>query len=244
MKQWSEEQKGQLAAWSSEVSVDLTDDVREALLLHLSLVIDKNQVLNLTRIVDDESALRLHLVDSLAVLPEVDACPKGPLCDLGTGAGFPGLPLAILTRRPVTLVESVKKKAASVLEFVQQLGLSSQVDVFPGRAEELAQDPGQRGRYICCTARALSSMSSLLELSSPLLALGGRLIALKARPDASELAAADRVAKHVGMRALTDREFILPGGEEIRTILVYEKVGPASLKLPRRPGMAQRQPLV
>lgn len=227
---------------AAEIGVSLTYEQTTALLKHLRLVIRKNQVLNLTRIVDEEAGVRLHVLDSVAAVGPLSACLDGPVADLGTGAGFPGLPLAILTGRDITLVESVKKKAAAVEEFVDALGLDATVEVFPGRAEELAQ--ARPGQYACCTARALSSLSALLELSAPLLRSGGRLIALKGSPDPAEIAAADAMAPLVGMEPVDVVRYTLPGGDESRSLFIYGKASDPRVKLPRRPGMAQRQPLI
>lgn len=230
-----------LAGLAQEIGITLTMDESRRLLDHLSLVIEKNKVLNLTRIVDEKAGVRLHVVDSIAAFPAVVDCPDGELCDLGTGAGFPGIPLALLSGREVTLVESVKKKAAAVEEFLAPLGLSDAVNVFPGRAEELAM--ARPHAYACCTARALSSLTALLELSAPLLARGGRLIALKASPEEAEIAAAELAAPQVGMKPLDVVRYTLPAGDETRSLFIYEKVSEPRVKLPRRPGMAQRQPL-
>lgn len=240
MKQWGPEYVNSLIRDAEEVGVDLTDEMAAKLVAHLDLVIEKNKQLNLTRIEDEVTALRLHIVDSLSVVPEVTLSPDGPLCDLGTGAGFPGIPVAIVTGRECLLVESVKKKANAVSEFVEHLELDG-VTVFPGRAEELALQSA--GVFACCVARALTSLPSLLELASPLLMSGGRLIAMKARPDETELEAARTAASLVGMEAVGTRRFTLPGGDDVRTFFVYEKKGASRIPLPRRSGMAQRQPL-
>ena len=138
---------------------------------YLRAILAANERLNLTRIDNFELARMLHLEDSLMVLPELQAAPAGPYADLGSGAGFPGVPLALASGRPVLLVESVKKKCQAVEECLAEAGISDGVEVFAGRAEELAQ---QRPReFAVITARALSSLPSLLELASPLLCIGG-----------------------------------------------------------------------
>ena len=212
----------------------------ELLKKHLDLVITANETTNITRIVSRESAQVLHIEDSLSALPEFQAAPEGLYGDLGSGAGFPGLPIAIETGRETVLVESVKKKAALLDQFAQELDLTN-VTVFPGRAEELALQ--RRGQFSVLSARALSQLGSLLELGSPLLKVGGQFICYKAHMEEEELKHACGLENKLGMKLVSDRNFMLSDGETYRRILVFEKVKNASIKLPRRNGMAQRNPL-
>lgn len=212
----------------------------ELLHKHLDLVIKANETTNITRIVSYESAQILHVQDSLSALPEFEAAPEGLYADLGSGAGFPGIPIAIETGRQTVLVESVKKKAALLEQFINELHLSN-VSVFPGRAEELTLQ--QKGEFSVLSARALSQLGSLLELGSPLLKKGGHFICYKARIEESELQHALSLEQKLGMRMISDREFLLEDNETFRRILVFEKFKNASVKLPRRNGMAQRNPL-
>ena len=147
---------------------------RELLDKHLELVIEENKVMNLTRIVDWESAQILHVEDSLAGLPEVQEAMEGPYLDMGSGAGFPGIPLASMTGRETLLADSVGKKTRALDSFAVELGLDDIVSTYHGRIEDLALQ--QPNHFALITARALSSLASLLELASPLLAKGGSLV--------------------------------------------------------------------
>lgn len=212
----------------------------ELLEKHLDLVMEANKITNITRIVSRESAMTLHIEDSLAALPEFEAAPQGLYADLGSGAGFPGIPIAIETGRDTILVESVKKKAALLDTFIHELKLEN-VTVFPGRAEELALQ--KRNTCSVLSARALSKLGSLLELGSPLLKKGGHFICYKAHIDDEELNHACSLEEKIGLRLISDRSFLLSDEETFRRILVFEKFKNASLKLPRRNGMAQKNPL-
>jgi 16S rRNA (guanine527-N7)-methyltransferase len=139
---------------------------QEALLKkHLELVIEANKRTNITRIDDWGQGWLLHVEDSLSGADEVSAAPDGPLADLGSGAGYPGIPLAITTTREITLVESVGKKASLLSGFARELGLDEKIRVYSGRAEQLAQEKAEY--FSVVTARALSSLPSLMELASP-----------------------------------------------------------------------------
>lgn len=205
---------------------------------HLELVIEANKTTNITRISSWEDGMLLHVQDSLLGLDALNACPAGRYADIGTGAGYPGIPLAIESGRDTLLVDSVGKKVQILDGFVRELGLEN-VSTYAGRIEDLGRE--QAGQFAAVSARALSKISVLLELSSPLLKKGGRLICYKARVEQEELDHARVVAKQVGMELVDDKTFEL--GENCRRILSYEKVGKPKLKLPRRTGLAQRKPL-
>ena len=133
---------------------------------HLELVIEANRTTNITRISSWEDGMVLHVQDSLLGLDALNACPEGRYADIGTGAGYPGIPLAIETGRPTLLVDSVQKKVQILDGFIEELGLEN-VSTYAGRIEDLGRE--QAGQFAAISARALSKLSILLELSSPLL---------------------------------------------------------------------------
>lgn len=208
---------------------------------YLDLILEANKTTNLTRITSRDEALVLHIEDSLVGLEEVSEAPEGLYGDLGSGGGFPGVPLALATGRETVLVDSVKKKMAIVQQAVNQLGLGRQITTCSDRIEDLALD--RPGSFSVLTARALSRLVALLELSSPLLVKGGRLVCYKAQLSDEEMQEALSVEDLLGMRLVSQRETMLSDGETRRTIVVFEKVGKAKLKLPRRIGAAQKTPL-
>lgn len=214
---------------------------QQALLdLHLKLVLEENQRSNLTRIVDWQQGQLLHIEDSLLGLPELLAAPEGRYGDLGTGGGFPGLPLAIMSGRETLLVDSVAKKTHALDRIIDELGLADRVSTYTGRSEELALD--QPASFAVLTARALSSLPSLLELAAPLLEQGGQLICYKAQVEEDELIQATALQDKLGMKLVSTRTALLSDEQTPRTILVFEKVAEPTVKLPRRPGMAQKRP--
>jgi 16S rRNA (guanine527-N7)-methyltransferase len=208
---------------------------------HVELVLDANQRVNLTRIIDPASAARLHTADSLSVLDDVGKAPKGALLDLGSGAGFPGIPLAICTTRDVVLLDSVSKKVRELDLMVSALGLEDRVAATAGRAEALARS--RPGTFSVIVARAVSELPALLELASPLLASDGRLVCMKGSPSREEVGRADAVAPLLGMRVEYQRAFDLPQEAGHRTVLCYRKVAAPRVALPRREGLAQHSPL-
>lgn len=208
---------------------------------YLDSILEANKVTNLTRITDGEQARLLHIEDSLVGLPEVNEAPTGLYGDLGSGGGFPGVPLALATGRKTLLVDSVKKKMAIVQSALDDLSLSEQMSTSSERIEDLPLE--YKEKFAVLTARALSKLVSLIELASPLLKKGGRLVCYKAQLSSEELEEALAVQDLVGMKMISQREICLSDGETTRTIVVFEKIGKSRIKLPRRIGLAQKQPL-
>lgn len=208
---------------------------------YLDSILEANKVTNLTRITDGEQARLLHIEDSLVGLPEVNEAPTGLCGDLGSGGGFPGVPLALATGRKTLLVDSVKKKMAIVQSALDDLSLSEQISTSSERIEDLPLE--YKEKFAVLTARALSKLVSLIELASPLLKKGGRLVCYKAQLSSEELEEALAVQDLVGMKMISQREICLSDGETTRTIVVFEKIGKSRIKLPRRIGLAQKQPL-
>ena len=218
----------------------LTPGQQSLIKKHLELVIEANEHINLTRIDTFEEGMLLHVEDSLTGVEELNHAPEGFYGDLGTGAGFPGIPLAIATGRQTALIDARKKKIETIGVMVGKLGLSSQVETYAGRAELLARK--QSGQYAVLTARALSQLPVLLELASPLLQEDGVLICYKSQLTSEELADAQSIKKLVGMKLESDREFLL-GNMYKRRILMFRKYANPKMKLPRLEGQAQKDPL-
>lgn len=208
---------------------------------YLEQILNINQRINLTRITDEGTAHILHIEDSLSVLEELNTAPEGSYGDLGSGGGFPGVPLGIATGRETVLIDSVKKKMSAVSEVLDALGISDQITTYDGRIEELSLERYEQ--FSVLTARALSTLDSLIELASPLLTKHGHLICLKAQVDVDEIKKAQDIEDKTGMKLIKQRDFYLSDGETYRTVLVFEKVHDPQIKLPRRIGMAQKKPL-
>ena len=185
---------------------------------YMSSVLEVNKTINLTRIEDSEEARLLHIEDSLSGLKELNDAPEGRYVDLGSGGGFPGVPLAIASGRETLLVDSVKKKMAAVQTIVDTLGLSS-VSTYDGRIEDLSIQ--QREQFSAATARALAKLSVLMELASPLLKQGGVLICYKAQLSEEELDKALKLQSYLGMKLKSDREFLLSDNATHRRIIVF-----------------------
>lgn len=217
------------------------DQQRQLLTRHLELVLKANEKTNITRITSLEEGTLLHIEDSLAALPELHQAPAGKYADLGTGGGFPGIPLAIMSDRQTLLVDSVGKKTAILDGIIKQLHLEEQVGTYTGRIEDLARE--QPAFFSALTARALSKLPSLIELGSPLLTEGGMMICYKAQVEQDEIFQAQALEEKTGMRLVSDRSFSLSDGTTKRRIITFEKVAQPLISLPRKTGLAQKRPL-
>jgi 16S rRNA (guanine527-N7)-methyltransferase len=194
---------------------------------------------------DPDEAWRVHIADSLAGL-EVEPLRRAVrIGDVGTGAGFPGIPLAAaLPGTTVDLIEATGRKCAFLRRAVSRLAIPN-ANVLCRRAEDLARSPGPEGRrehYDAVTARAVGRLSTLAELASPLLAEGGVLVAWKGRRDAEEEAELSRAAAVLAMVPVETRWVGPYAGSRHRHLHVMRKSGPTPEGLPRRPGMAKKRP--
>lgn len=214
-------------------------DKQEKIRSYLELVIEKNKELNLTRIDTEEKGMLLHIEDSLSCLDEF-CNMDGEFLDIGTGGGFPGVPLAIASNRTGVLIDSVQKKARAVQEMIEELGLNNQIQARGTRSEELALEVGER--FTTIVARAVSSLPAVMELAAPLLVMDGELIALRGKEDEVDLETIDTIAEKLGLETTSKRHIYISETYE-RTIYVFKKVSQAMIKLPRRNGMAQKRPL-
>lgn len=224
---------------AAAVGVEVSEAEAHRHLRFLAWLLEQNSKLNLTAIKLPEQAITLHLVDSLAAAPEIKEMISGSILDLGTGGGLPGVPLAIHTSLPFTLLDATEKKAGALRSYVAVDNL--EITVRSGRAEEYARECP--AAYAGVVARAVTSLPSLVELASPLLVLGGRLVCLKGDPSDDEILRGERAAGLCGMRMIPVRTLALPKNAGARTIVTYEKTGEPQISIPRRVGKAQKQPL-
>lgn len=233
----------QLQDEAAQYRLEVSGEKAELMVRHLMLVIEKNRVMNLTRIVDEKDAITKHVVDSLLFARVVDGAdaPDGAFVDIGTGAGFPGIPFAIMSNVPGVLLDSVAKKIGAVTEFIHELGLESALEAQPARVEEFARN--HRESYAVVMARAVAELNVLVEYAAPLLVRNGVLVVSKGRITDEELVDGDYAAKLCGMRRVSRETLELPHEAGHRELITYRKVRKPSLKLPRSVGVAKHKPL-
>lgn len=230
----------ELIAYCSQLDLDL--DVSDAKLCvrHLLMVNQVNQYMNLTRISDIHEALVLHVVDSLSLTRDLPIEPERFL-DMGTGAGFPGIPFAIYTGCEGVLLDSVGKKVNAVNAFITELGLDA-VTAVHDRCESYASK--HASEFDTVFARAVGQMNLIVEYATPFIEEDGYLVMAKANPSDEERRIADKTAELCGLELVGVDEFDLPCDLGHRTVFLYQKVSKPKVKLPRAVGLAKKQPLV
>ena len=206
------------------------------------LLLEKNQVMNLTAITDPVKVAQLHMLDCAALLTCADFQNRA-LLDVGTGAGFPGLPLKILVPSlQVTLLDSLNKRVDWLNEVSAQLGLTG-VRAIQGRAEEKALEKSMRDSFDLVTARAVADLRLLSELCLPFVKVGGRFLSMKSVDSDQELDQAAHAIKLLGGRVRDVKDYAIPGADVTHRLVIVEKVAPTLKGYPRRWAKIQKAPL-
>ena len=224
-------------------NIQLSGRQLTALSIYEKELLEWNQKFNLTAIRDSESIRTKHFLDSFSCVLAWKASPPSQLIDVGTGAGFPGIPLKILyPNLKLTLVESVGKKAMFCQHIVRVLGLE-QVEVIQARAEDLGQNPEHREKHDWAVARAVANLHVLSEYLIPLVRLGGAVLAQKGESGPAEAQSAEEAMKILGGKLKQLIPVHLPSVAEDRYLVVMEKVAATPPKYPRKPGIPMKMPL-
>lgn len=234
-----------LSEGAERLRIGLSPSQLEAFHTYYRELIAERPRAGLTSLTDSEAVQRRHFLESLALLRALeDANAFGPTAiDIGTGAGFPGIPIKIV--RPgltLTLVEATGKRAAFLVHLVRRLGLTD-VTVVQARAEELAHDPAHRAAYHLALARALAPLPVLVELALPFLRLGGYLATPKGSAAPREARQATAALQTCGGHLEPLQPLDLPGPGPIPTLVLVRKVADTPDRFPRRPGIPAKRPL-
>ena len=226
-----------LTAGLPELGFDLDPAIREQLCAFGRAMVKQNEVMNLTGITEDEAVAKMHLLDSLTVLSTADLAGK-TLIDVGCGAGFPGVPLAIAapTAR-ITLLDSLGKRMKWLEEVLPTLGVTA--ECVTARAEEAVVD--RRESYDFATSRAVARLNILLELTAPYVKVGGAVLAMRGAAAREELAECGNAIKKLGLKLEEVREFPIDGTNH--AVIVLRKVAPTPKQFPRRFAKIKQAPL-
>ena len=210
------------------LGLDLPEERREKLVAFGRAMVKQNEVMNLTGITDDQGVANLHLLDSLTVLSTADLTGK-KLIDVGCGAGFPGVPLAIACpEASITLLDSLGKRMKWLEEILPQLGIEA--ECVTARAEEAVAT--RRESYDFATSRAVARLNILLELTAPYVKVGGAVLAMKGAAAKEELAECGSAIKKLGLKLEEVKEFPIDGTNH--AVIVLRKIAPTPKQFPRR----------
>lgn len=235
-----------ISQWPAVLPNGITQTQEEQLTQYARLLQEWNEKINLTAIADENGIVVKHFMDSLSVLAVLDPVAGAgySVLDVGTGAGFPGMVLAIM--RPgwrITLLESTRKKIDFLILVANELGLSNVQTVW-GRAEEQGQDRAHREQYAAVVARAVAELPVLAEYCLPFVHVGGHWVAQKGPKVDEELQKARNALGQLGGRVVEVKSITVPGMEqESRSLVVVQKTKPTPNTFPRKPGIPSKKPL-
>lgn len=224
--------------------IELSDKQMKQFDLYLQLLVEWNQKINLTAITEPEEVYLKHFYDSITLSFTTDLTNPGcQLCDVGSGAGFPSIPLKIVyPHLSITIVDSLNKRINFLKLLADTLELTD-VHLFHDRAEDFGQNPNFRASYDVVTARAVARLNVLNELCLPLVKKGGHFLALKAAKSEEELTEAKKSIAILGGKLGNEVDVSLPITQDTRYIIDIEKVKETPNKYPRKPGIPNKKPL-
>lgn len=226
---------------AKELHIDLSVEQMDKFYRYMDLLIEWNQKMNLTAITEPEEIIVKHFIDSLTILKYIKENEK--IVDMGTGAGFPGIPLSIICEKnKVILVDSLNKRLVFLQEVIKQLDLKN-VETIHARAEDFGQNKTYREQFDIATSRAVANLTTLSEYLLPLVKVGGKCICMKASDIEQEVQDAKKAINVLGGTIYQIEKFTLPQSDIGRTIIIIDKNKETANKYPRKPGMPSKEPI-
>ena len=224
-----------------KLNIELSDEQIWQLITFYEMLVEKNKVMNLTGITDFDEVLEKHYLDSISLIKVCDISKVETILDMGTGAGFPGIPLKIVfPHLKITLVDSLNKRILFLQEVIEALHLSD-IEAIHGRAEDLAFEKEYREKYDLVVSRAVANLSTLSEYCLPFVKIGGCFISYKSGDCGEEVLDAKSAVFLLGGKLRNVDKFDL--GESKRAFVIIDKVNGTSKKYPRKAGLPAKKPL-
>ena len=225
------------------LGVTLSEKQIQQFLTYYEMLVEWNEVMNLTAITEYEEVMKKHFVDSLSLIQTFDVNKKVSVIDVGTGAGFPGLALKIAyPNMKVTLLDSLNKRINFLNAVIEKLGLTD-VETVHGRAEDFAKPGKLREKYDLCVSRAVANLTTLSEYCLPFVKVGGEFISYKSEKITEEMENAKKAISLLGGKFDRSKDFNLPDSDIYRNLVVIKKVKETPKKFPRKAGLPSKEPL-
>lgn len=227
-----------------ELKINLDEDQINQFKSYQQELLQWNQRTNLTSIIEPAQVEIKHFIDSLSCLKIIDSLQSKKIIDIGSGAGFPGIPIKIVNPSlEIILLEATQKKVDFCRHILKIFNLNPNITLV-GRAENVAHDVNQREKYDIAISRAVASLPALLELLLPFVKVGGAAIAMKGKDIQQELASAERALQTLGGKIEVVQKIFLPILNEERNLIKISKIDSTPEKYPRRPGLPVKKPLI
>lgn len=228
----------------SELGITLSEKQIAQFMKYYELLVEWNSFMNLTGITEFDEVMKKHFVDSVSLIKAIDVKDKElSVIDIGTGAGFPGVPLKIaFPDLKVTLLDSLNKRIKFLDEVIAQLGLEN-IDTIHGRAEDFAKPEKLREKYDICVSRAVANLATLSEFCLPFVKVGGCFVSYKSEKISDEAMDAKNAIFLLGGKVKEQVEFLLPESDIYRNLFVIEKKSATPKKYPRKAGLPAKEPL-
>lgn len=224
-----------------KIDIDLDNKKAEKFFEFMQILLEWNKKMNLTTITDEDEIILKHFVDSLSVLQYIKQGEN--IIDVGTGAGFPGLPLAIVkSNLKVTLLDSLNKRVKFLDDVINRIELQN-VQCIHGRAEDLGQNKNYREIYDVSVSRAVANLSTLAEYLLPFVKINGRVIFMKGPDVEEELENAKFAIQELGGKIMSVEKLQLPNSDIGRTIIIIKKIKKIPAKYPRKAGLPSKEPI-
>lgn len=225
----------------NEFNIEISDNQLEKFDKYMQLLLEWNEKINLTAIIEPDEVKIKHFLDSLTVLEYINDEDK--VIDIGTGAGFPGIPLKIMKPdAKITLLDSLNKRINFLNLVIEELGLKN-IEAIHGRAEEFARNKLYREKYDVAVSRAVANLSTLTEYMLPFVKVGGRCICMKGANLKEELDKAKNAIQELGGKIEIIDNFYLSNNDNERNILIIKKIKETKSKYPRKAGIPSKEPL-
>ena len=232
-----------LQSKAEQLGIRLSEQQLEQFQCYYERLIEKNKVMNLTAITEYEEVVDKHFVDSILLGSVKELSGKKRVIDVGTGAGFPGIPLKIVyPELEITLLDSLNKRVKFLDEVIEELGLTG-IQAVHSRAEDLAQDAAHRQQYDICVSRAVANLATLSEYCIPFVKQGGYFISYKSTQIEEELKQAKNAVQVLGGTLEQIETVQIPGTTIERQFVMIRKTGTTPKKFPRKAGTASKTPI-
>lgn len=226
------------------LDIETSDKQEKKLFGFYNLLIEKNKVMNLTTITELKEVTYKHFIDSIYLIKLVEDLntKEYKIADLGTGAGFPGIPLAIIfPNLKLTLIDSLNKRINFIKKVCEELDIKN-IDAIHSRAEDIAKNKEFRESFDICVSRAVSNLTSLTEYCLPLVKMGGNFIAYKSKGSDLEIEEAEKAIDVLGGKVIQSKKFTLDEYGE-RSLIEIKKIKPTPRKYPRKAGLPTKEPI-